>query len=401
MTRVFCLLLIFLPLTVCGQKAFKPIRTALKAKNYKEVINQVNKLREDSTYRHSADLCLYMIEGQKGLNDAENTKLYLKKNYDTVSFFSTTRQIVEEAVKVDSIQRAELGDKDAEKSKEWRTAMEHVKRYFPNIHPAARFFFRKGNYAEAMDYLRLSVDLPATPLGKHLALSGQNRIPHTALYLLAAFNEKNYPEVHRYETDALADTTSRPLIVESLVYTAEAEGDTARYHHWLREGFNAYPEQTVFFTRLADLYAQHHDFQGVMQIADELLQKDSASVSARLAQCMALLNMAQLDACIQAGRDLLAVDTANVEAHYYIGASFVGKATQVQLPANALSKAYTQALKQQQAYYREAETSLETYRTLAPNLQKRWAPLLYKVYLALNEGKKFAEIEKILQWLKM
>ena len=113
MTRVFCLLLIFLPLTVCGQKAFKPIRTALKAKNYKEVINQVNKLREDSTYRHSADLCLYMIEGQKGLNDAENTKLYLKKNYDTVSFFSTTRQIVEEAVKVDSIQRADLGDKDA------------------------------------------------------------------------------------------------------------------------------------------------------------------------------------------------------------------------------------------------------------------------------------------------
>ena len=90
-----------------------------------------------------------------------------------------------------------------------------------------------------------------------------------------------------------------------------------------------------------------------------------------------------------------------MEAHYYIGASFVGKATQVQLPANALSKAYTQALKQQQAYYREAETSLETYRTLAPNLQKRWAPLLYKVYLALNEGKKFAEIEKILQWLKM
>ena len=79
----------------------------------------------------------------------------------------------------------------------------------------------------------------------------------------------------------------------------------------------------------------------------------------------------------------------------------MGKATQVQLPANALSKAYTQALKQQQAYYREAETSLEAYRTLAPNLQKRWAPLLYKVYLALNEGKKFAEIEKILQWLKM
>lgn len=384
-----------------GQKAFKPVRTALKAKNYKEVINQVNKLRADSAYRHSVDLCLYMIEGQKGVNDAENTKLYLKKSYDTVSFFSTTRQIVEEAAKVDSIQRATLGDKDAEKSKEWRTAMGYLKQYFPNIHPAARFFFRNGKYADAMRYLRMSIDLPETPLGQRLSLGNSNRIPHAALYLLAAFNEKQYPEVHRYEAEALTDSASRPLIVESLVYTAEAEGDSARYHQWLREGFENYPAQTIFFTRLADLYAQRHDYAAVLTVAGELLQGDSASVSARLAQCMAYLNTAQLDACIQAGQELLAVDSANVEAHYYIGASYVGKAVEVQLPANALSKAYSKALKQQQAYYREAGTSLETYRTLAPNLQKRWAPLLYKVYLALNEGQKFAEIEKILQWLKM
>ena len=116
---------------------------------------------------------------------------------------------------------------------------------------------------------------------------------------------------------------------------------------------------------------------------------------------MASLNMKRFDDCILAGEKLLQADTANVEAHYYMGASYVGKAVGVKLPDNALTKGYTQALNQQKAYYRKAEYSLERYRSLTPNLQKRWAPLLYKVYLALNEGKKFAEIENMLQWLSM
>ena len=102
------LLLSFLLLCVLpcsAQKAFKPVTTALKAKNYKEAIQQINKLRADSTYCNNAKLCIYSIEANSGLNDAQNMKIYLKQSYDTLAFFSTTRDIISEAVRLDSIER--------------------------------------------------------------------------------------------------------------------------------------------------------------------------------------------------------------------------------------------------------------------------------------------------------
>lgn len=66
-------------LSCTAQKAFKPVKTALKDKKYNEAITQIEKLRTDSTFKNNTKLCLYAIEAYRGLNDAENTKIYLKK----------------------------------------------------------------------------------------------------------------------------------------------------------------------------------------------------------------------------------------------------------------------------------------------------------------------------------
>ena len=108
MKKFFLLLSVFMCLTCMAQKAFKPVTTALKAKNYKEALQQIGMLRKDSLYRENTKLCVYAIEAQRGLNDAENMKLYLKQNYDTLSFFSTTYEIVREAIRLDSIEKKML-----------------------------------------------------------------------------------------------------------------------------------------------------------------------------------------------------------------------------------------------------------------------------------------------------
>ena len=41
--------------------------------------------------------------------------------------------------------------------------------------------------------------------------------------------------------------------------------------------------------------------------------------------------------------------------------------------------------------------SIEEYRRRMPDDKARWAPLLYQLYLWLNEGKKFEEVERLLQ----
>ena len=160
-TLLLSLLLLAMPVTVFPQKAFRPVKAAMKAKNYKEVLNLVTKLREDSVYQNHPKLCIYSIEAQRGLNDAENMKLYLKRSYDTIAFFSTTHQIIREAVKLDSIERA-LQQTENKKPKQTHLVREMLRLYFPNLNAATRFYYKKRKFNEAMDYLRTCPDLPHT-----------------------------------------------------------------------------------------------------------------------------------------------------------------------------------------------------------------------------------------------
>lgn len=394
--RYSFLLFFMLVVVPCGaQKAFRPVKDAVKAKNYKEAINQIGKLRADSAYRANSKLCLYSIEANRGLNDAENTKLYLKKEYDTVAFFSTTAQVITEAVRLDSIERALHANAD-KVTKNARYAVEQLQRYFPNMRVAGRYFYKKQKFEEAMRYMRVCLDLPQTPVGKRANLPDDDARTTAALYLSCAYNTQNYPEVHRYADLALQEPRFNCSVLKYLAYTAEAEADTAEYKKRLHEGWEKHPDDNEFFIRLADFYRTNRLNKEVLQIASVQLAKDSLDKAALLAQCLAHFDLLSFDSCVIDGQKLLAVDSTSIDAHYYIGASYVYKAEQVQMPDKLLSASYRKALAKRQSYYKQAETALETYRQLAPDMQKRWAPLLYKVYLALNRGKKFAEIEKIL-----
>ena len=46
--------------------------------------------------------------------------------------------------------------------------------------------------------------------------------------------------------------------------------------------------------------------------------------------------------------------------------------------------------------YEKALPYMEKYRKLAPKEQKKWAMPLYRIYLNLNMGKEFEEIDRLL-----
>ena len=236
--------------------------------------------------------------------------------------------------------------------------------------------------------------------GLNKSVLAQQARQNSQLYLTAAFALKNYSEVHRYEDLALEDTTSRLTILEDLVLTAEAEQDTLIYRTLLAEGMAEYPSHTIFFTRLADYHQKRGNHGKVLQIAAEHLKSNPNDVFALTARSQAFFHTLALDSCIAAAKTLIETDSAAVDAYYYIGASYAGKAMLLKLPENVNSSAYRKAIKQRNELYAQSRPWLENYRKLAPEQKKRWAPLLYKVYWALNLGKQFAEIEKVLSTLK-
>ena len=49
------------------------------------------------------------------------------------------------------------------------------------------------------------------------------------------------------------------------------------------------------------------------------------------------------------------------------------------------------------AAYHNALFFMERYRALAPEQKQKWAPALYRIYLNLNMGKQFDEIDHLLK----
>ena len=236
-----------------AQKAFKTVNTALKDKKYADAVKAIQNLRKDSVLKHSPKIEIFTIEANKGLNDAENTKLYLKKSYDTLAFFSTTLEIVKACIRLDSIEHA--NNENTKKNKNHRYAIENLQQYFPNLHAGARFLFKRKKFAEALPYLTLCIETPRSPLGEEAHLSTAMETKNAVLHVNSAYNAKQYATARHYETLALTDTAARPFTLEWLALAAEAQTDTATYHKRLLEGWNDYPTRLCFFVRLADLYA--------------------------------------------------------------------------------------------------------------------------------------------------
>lgn len=402
MPRLICLfsallLLLAVPAETRGQKALREVKTLLKNKDYKGALQRVQALQNDSALSGNTKLYMYGIEANIGLNDIENEKIYLKQSYDTVSFYNTTLGIFTYTLKSDSCERLKNDDAAA---KYRRANFQRLERHYSNLNSAARFFYKRGRYKETMQFLRMYLDYPHTFLGATVGIPETQRHRNNAcIYLHCAYELKDYKEVERYRDLALRDTSNLKFTYECLVNTAEAEADSVAFVHWLKQGLQHFPDYQPFFARLTDYLTEHQEFDLVLQLSNAMLERDSNEVCYRMAQAMALLNLKQYDEAIAAAQKTLALDSTLVEMHYGIGLAYIEKAEQVQLPDNAYSKSYKSAKQKQRDFYAAAESHLETYREAKPESASRWAPLLYKVYLNLNRGTKFAEIERILRTL--
>lgn len=395
---LLCLAML-LPLTpALAQKALRNVRELLKGGKAAEALTQIAKLEKDSVISQEPRLYNYGVEANIALNDAQNEKAFLKQAYDTAQFFSSTYGICLYALRTDSAEQRLLTSR-GKKPKYQKADAEYLHKYYKNLSAGGRYFYRKKNYAEAAKYLRLALDIPTLKLwgGNTEETQKPQYVESAALLLRAAFQQKDYPLVVKYKDVALRDTTpSRPVILETLARTYEAQGDTANYLLTIRDGLQAFPKAPYFFTEMADYYAEHGNHTATLQLADTLLRTDSTNLYFLSAKSLALMNLGRDEESIATSQRILAIDSTISEVYYYTGAAYCNLADAVQLPTTINSRAYKKADAQRTGYYKAACPYLEKYRQLVPAAKEKWAPLLYNVYLAMNQGDKFEEIQRIM-----
>ena len=87
-----------------------------------------------------------------------------------------------------------------------------------------------------------------------------------------------------------------------------------------------------------------------------------------------------------------------MDAYYNKGIAYLNMAVIASetAPKDVNHPDYFEAKLLVQEYYRQARPCMEKVRQLQPDNQERWGPPLYRIYLHLNLGDEFNEIDKLL-----
>ena len=79
------------------------------------------------------------------------------------------------------------------------------------------------------------------------------------------------------------------------------------------------------------------------------------------------------------------------EVYLNMGLSYVNLAVETERVSKSRNKRV-----QITSFYKSALPYMERYRKMMPAQKDKWAPVLYNIYLNLNMGKQFDEMDKLL-----
>ena len=401
---LFSLLLVSLTFSCSHKevhKKLKPLHALLKAKNGGAAVKKVEELSKDSVLAFEPKLFDMGKQAQILVNNVENEKVYLKRPYDTVNFFNSTYGIYDQILKCEKLEQKKLAE-SGKRMKYHKGNRAIIHRYYPNLCAAGRFFYAKKRYSDVTRFMEMVLDIPTYPIwGENRSvIKTEDYVDNAYLYLRSAYFNKEYANVGRYKELVMADTAYRCQTLELLTLSAMALKDSTSYLNYLRQGLVEYPKSPFFFTRMTDHFTEKKDYRAALVLADSMLNLDKNNVLFLVSKSVALLNLQRNVESIEVSQKILLLDSTLVSPNYYIGAAYCNLANNLKLPININSVAYKQVAFKQKSYYEKALPYMERYRKAVPDEKKRWAPLLYRIYLSLNMGNQFDEIENVLRSLK-
>lgn len=388
------LLLLLMPSGLSAQKKqLSQAKDYIKSgKNLDKAESLVRAVLADSAEKDNLKAWQMLVETLRKQYEQGNEQMYLKQKYDTLSFFVTTRKLFVAAESADSVD-AEPDRNGRIKPKYRERNSQYLKTIMPNIFYGGLFFVNKKEYRTAYQYFNHYLSLPKLPLFKSLKLPADNDMMISAAYwtMYCGFKLDSAKIILEHSELAERDTSQLAFVWQ---YEAEAYSlnrDMPRYLSKLRDGFNRYPKFPFFFPRLIEYYDDNNQLDSALALTEKAIAIDSASHFYRYAKSSVLLNMGRYDECIKVCKELIAEDDNLADAYYNAGLAYFNMAVELDKDR----KAARQKRQKMLMYYREALPFLEKYRSLAPDRKDNWLSPLYTIYLNLNMGKKFEEIDKI------
>ena len=396
--KAFALMFLMLMSPVAASAQKKEIQTAkdqVKAgKNLDQAAASMKKLLADSANRTNRKIWTIYFDAVRKQYEQGNEKLYLKQKYDTAQLFNYTRQLFEVAFQYDSVETApdKKGRRDFEFRKGHSEYLAHIR---SNLYNGGIWFLNKKKYPDAYKFFDCYIECASQPMFKQRNYGEKDKhLPTAAYYAVYSGYKMKDPKAtlhHSYE--ALKDTVHYNYMLQYLAETYMLEKDTARYVASLNEGFKRVPTFPYFFPRLVEYYVVRNQLDSAMTVVNEALTVVPDSDVYLAAKSNLLLEQGKLQECIEVSKKVIEVNQKLGDPYYNAGICYFNLAVEQDKNSHNSRKVKEQV----EANYKKALPYLVKYREMEPKEQGKWAFPLYTIYLNLNMGKEFDEIDKVMK----
>ena len=377
------------------KKEISQVKQMIKKSNN---LNQAEQIMRD-LLKDSANInndkvwnTLFDVLNKKYLNG--NEALYLKRPCDTTLFYNNIAEMFKVAIGFDSIQvKANKPQKEINKSREKYANMLLSTR--ANLFNGGVFFIRKKDYNNGFDLLSLYITTAQHAIFSSYNLPQKDKyLPEAAYWtVFCGYKTQDANKALCYASLALTDSTHHANTLQYLADTYKMNRDTIRYEQTLKEGFDKYPVSPFFFSRLIAFYASEDNYAEGLNLVERAFAIDSLNRSFRFAKSSILYHLKRYDQSIDICKSLLAEKDTTSGILLNIGLSYFNKAEDLSLKVGNVGKNKSKI----NSLYAKALGYLEEYRKREPQDKDKWAVALYTIYLNLNMGKEFEEIDKLLR----
>ena len=375
------------------KKQLQAVRDQIKSgKELTKAENTLRGLLVDSASKKNNKIWLLLCDALTKQYEQGNEKLYLKQKYDTAALFTVTRKLYDVMSRFDSLD-AQPDAKGRVRAKYRAKHAEFLNSIRPNLFNGGSYFIHKKDYNTAFDYYSdylLSANYPLFEGYDYMQKDAL--IPHAAYWaMFCGYKLSDADKIMQFKEQAERDTSMLNFVRQ---YEAEAyliKKDTAMYVKSLQAGFEQYPNFAFFFPRLVEYYAKIGEHQKALEITERALKADSTSLLFRFAKSTALLNLGRYNECIEICKQLIKDKDTYADAYYNIGLAYFNQA--IELNKDRLK--YRANKEKIITLYQRSKPYMEKYRELAPTAKSKWLAPLYTIYLNLNMGKEFDEIDKL------
>lgn len=393
-TLLLCIICICLQINAQKKEISLAKDNIKKGTNLEQAESSMANLLKDSANRNNEKIWLTLYEAQKKQYEQGNEKLYLKQDYDTAKLFLSVKKMFQTLEGLDSV--------DAQTDKKGRVKLVYRKKHAAmldvhrrNLYNGGAYFVNKQNFKEAYNFFDMYLNCSIQPLFTGYKYGETDKNMPSAAYwaVYCGYKLQDPKATFHYAYWALKDTVHYQYMLQYLAETYKMEKDTMRYVSVLEEGFKKYPRFPFFFPRLIEYYTKNEQYEAALSLCDKALQVNDSSNLFKFTKSSVLLSLKRYKECIDLCDSVIAKDSTFLGAYLNAGLSYFNQAVEA-------DKALKQTDKQKKEIiqlYKKALPYLEKYRKMVPDEKELWGLPLYTIYLNLNMGKEFDEIDKLLK----